>query len=196
MTTYILAGGRDRHYPAYSEQLARVVQNEGVNMTVLSCMFSKTDEEARNVRDEWQEWFASCFGTDVRVIFAEKESFFEQVKEADIIYLHGGKTDLLLEQLSDFQKVEKAFNGKIIIGSSAGANYLSNFCYSTAKGVLRNGSGILDMAIMVHYGQHDIEGKIRDAKDWEAIESALREQSGRNDVFRIPEGTFLVVSKQ
>ena len=81
---------------------------------------------------------------------ADEDLFLEQVKQSDIIYLHGGHSDKLLKTLKGFPNLGGAFAGKIIAGDSAGANVLAAAFYSKTIGV-SEGLGLIPIKIISHY---------------------------------------------
>jgi len=134
MTTYILAGGNDRTAdPTYGDRLAKVVSSLVDEPIILSCFLSWPVEYQHEHWQDYVSWFKEKFG-DVEVLEATQDNFYDLAKKANIIYLHGGHTKELLAHLPDFEKSKKAFEGKVVIGSSAGANYLSTYCIPMSEG--------------------------------------------------------------
>lgn len=195
MTTYILAGGCDGDYPEYIVQLARVVRMRVASPRILSCGFSIKDAEAKVKFLRRKRMLEAGFGDDVTVIMAEKDVFMQQLVAADVVYFHGGNTNMLAEAMQAYPDIEKGFVDKVIIGSSAGANYLSSYGFSPSAGKAKQGSGIVNVATVVHYGSAGFSGKTFTADYWHAAAQTVRTLSGRQDILLLPEGTFAVIEQ-
>lgn len=193
VTTYILAGGNDRSTAGYGERLSGEIARNVTNPTILSCFFSYPAEEWEAKAQDWQPWFADYFGSDVRYDYARKETFLEQIDQADVIYLHGGDTRLLFDTLPSADALKEHFKGKVIVGSSAGANVLSKNYWSSKRAVPARGLGIVNSNIMVHYGGLQHEGLTRVPDDWKREEAAFQKFIGDEQITRLPEGQFVLV---
>ena len=92
-----------------------------------------------------------------------------------------------------FTSLKEAFEGKVIVGSSAGANYLSSVYYSPSKNLVGHGSGLVDVATLVHYGA-DSDGEISLSEAaWSSALDRVKEVSGKDrPILLLPEGTFNV----
>lgn len=196
MTMFILAGGNDRTVdPSYGDRLALVVKKIVERPTILSCFLSRPDEVMHEHWLDYQPWFKEKFG-DVEVLEATRDNFYELAEKADVIYLHGGHTRILLENLPDFQRSAEAFRGKIVIGSSAGANYLSTHCMSMSEGFkVIEGSGIVGQPTLVHYRTDNFYGTRYTRDDWDAAEQKLNKVDGGKNILCMPEGSFIVVTQ-
>lgn len=193
MTKYILAGGCDRQYPDYGKRLAEVIKLEISNPLILSCMFSRAPENREDRYKAYDLWFKEHFGSDVTVLHADEEHFYEQLEQCDVLYLHGGRMANLLNSLPDFTQFRDATANKIIVGSSAGANYLSKVCYSPSQDNFMEGSGWLDVGVVVHYGIQQFEDKNYTKEQWRSAAIGVKKRVGNATTLLIPEGTFTIV---
>ncbi len=191
-TTYILAGGNDRITEGYGERLSEEIAKHVTNPRILSCFFSLPVEIWESKWQDWQSWFSRYFGTDVRYDYAKKDTFLEQIDLADVIYLHGGDTRLLFDTLPSIDALKEHFRGKVIVGSSAGANALSKNYWSSKRGVPAHGLGIVGSNIMVHYGTLKHEETTRVSGDWEREEASFQKIIGDEKITCLPEGQFAV----
>ena len=196
MTTYILAGGCDRRYPQYMSALARVIQTEVNAPRILSCWFSNPDDEAPDKFASYSSYFLQNFAQGTTVKMAEADSFLEQVAEADMVYFHGGHSKLLLDKMQHYGDMKAAFEGKIIVGSSAGAVYLSSMSYSPTARAVVQGSGATSLNTVVHYGSEGFGDKTFESSFWHEATEAVRAASDSGEVVVLPEGTFIVVKQQ
>lgn len=192
----ILAGGCDREYPSYWNNLSRVVLSEIDQPTILSCMFSQ-DLEGRSLRHEaFDRLFREYFGNQVSIAHATEENFYQQVADADVIYLHGGRTDKLLQAIPDIGKFKHAIKGKIVIGSSAGANFLSSVCFSPSRGEVMRGSGLVPFGVVVHYGIDSFENSTYTYEFWRSAANSVRDALKGGLPILLPEGQFVVIDNE
>ncbi len=82
---------------------------------------------------------------------ADPERFTEQVKDANVIYVRGGRTATLIEALKKYEGLNGLFAGKIVVAESAGANVLAKYCYSPTAGKVLEGFGLLPIKLIPHY---------------------------------------------
>lgn len=188
-TTFILAGGNDRTTKGYGKHLADELAKHVSRPKILSCFFSAPESDWPTKAKDWKEWFSAHIAQPFTYDYAKRTTFLEQMDAADVIYFHGGDTALLLKTLPDTATLKAHFPGKVVIGSSAGANMLSTHYWSSSRGVLGQGRGILDVNIMVHYGSDDK----RIGADWKREEAEFQETIGTDKIMRLPEGQFVVI---
>lgn len=196
-TIFILAGGNDRKSPDYGHRLSKEIAKHVNNPKILSCFFSWPQEawEQKAVKD-WKGWFTDNFAQPFTYDYAKPDTFLEQIDTADVIYFHGGDTKQLFKNLPDAEELKKHLQGKIVIGSSAGANMLSKHFWSSTRAEYGKGTGILDVNVMVHYGALDHEGRKRTPEDWRREEAEFQARVGNEKVTHLPEGEFVVVEKR
>ena len=123
-TKYILAGGADVKKANYWVDLRLALSPVG-SPKVLSCQFSHQEHEWQERFESFIPYFKIAFGANMVPTLADAGYFSTQVREADIVYLHGGNTDMLISALDKIDNVAQLFQEKIIIGSSAGAQFIS-----------------------------------------------------------------------
>jgi hypothetical protein len=192
MTTYILAGGNDRGYDAYGKSLAKEVLARVSQPRILSCFFAQPEDIWQDKYDGWKQWFMTNFGGTITYSLARTETFIEQVKHSDVVYIHGGENKLLMDTLNSYAQIETHFKDKIVIGSSAGANYLSKVYYSPSANKVDFGSGILDCLSVVHFGA-TFDGEVSLTKDeWNDVVTRVKNFGASEKVTLLPEGEFVV----
>lgn len=194
-TRYFLAGGSDRRYDHYGINLSTAIKESVVEPKILSCFFSQEKELWNEKAKGWELWFRNYFSDGLEYKVATVDGFLDEIKWADVVYLHGGTTALLVDSLQPFNDLERAFEGKIIVGSSAGTNYLSKTFFSPKRNVVGNGSGIININTVVHYGASS-DGDVSLTKD-EWAEAVERVKSAVSDepVVLLPEGEFISIVK-
>lgn len=195
-TVFILAGGNDRKYSDYGYRLSEKVANYITNPKILSCFFSSSQETWEEKAKDWKSWFSDHFTQPFTYDYAKHETFLQQLDSADVVYFHGGDTNLLFKDLPNAQSLKKHFKGRVISGSSAGANMLSKYYWSSTRGGFCEGRAILNVNVMVHYRPADARSHKRTPEDWERDEAEFQERVGNNQtITRLPEGRFVVIEK-
>lgn len=191
MTKYILAGGNDLGIDGYGSDLAReIYETVERPANILSCFFA-TPSELWDVKEKvWREWFERYFGTDMLWSYAVPETFIQQMNNADIVYLHGGDNGLMFEMLDRYPKLSTYFSDKVIVGSSAGANYLSRHYWARRKQQILRGRDIVPYSVIVHYESR--EGGVPET-DWGSAVRLLRDI--QEEPIKLKEGQFQVIEQ-
>lgn len=195
-TIFILAGGNDKKSPDYGPQLSQQIAAYTTQPKILSCFFSSEEEGWAEKAVEWQDWFADNFTQPFTYDYARSDSLLAQIDAADIIYFHGGKTPLLCEKLPATQELKKHLRGKVVVGSSAGANMLSTYYWSSTRGGLCEGLAIVDANVMVHYRAADASGYKRTPEVWDQEEAEFQRRLGDGIITQLPEGQFVVFEER
>lgn len=195
-TVYILAGGNDRKSEDYGYRLSEEIAKYATNPKILSCFFSAPSEAWEQKAQDWKGWFSEHFTQPFTYSYAKYKTLLEQIDAADVVYFHGGDTRLLFKHLPETQELKKHFKGKVVIGSSAGANMLSTHYWSSTRGGFNEGRSFLDMNVMVHYHAPDASGYKRTLEDWEREEAEFQERLGDRVITPLPEGQFVVVEEE
>ncbi len=189
MTNYILAGGKDRGTSNYASDLSKVVETPKY---LLSCFFAQPRENWEDKFASFEDFFRNVFGADCEIELAFPDDFRQQVKKSEVIYLHGGDDTLITYYLDVFKDISTMFEGKTVIGSSAGANYLSSKYWTCDWREVREGSGLVPLNIITHYGSHYGSDDPRGAVDWVgASQELLKATQPDHVVTTLPEGKFV-----
>ena len=126
------------------------------NPKVLVFLWTTKDEEKRGKYKKIIGDYFNDLGAEV--IFFHELSDFDR---ANVIYIPGGDTEILLEKLNrnpEVVKKIKEFNG-IIIGNSAGAIALAKegYGHKNEKLVKYKGLGLVDVMVLVHFRKQDLK---------------------------------------
>jgi peptidase E len=194
VTKYILAGGNDRDYIEYGRNLATEVRKtlKG-ELTILSCFFSQPHERWSELATGFEAWFRDNFGDDIRYMAAKEKDFPEQIKQASVVYLHGGDDGLLIHKLRNYPEIAKHFKDKIVIGSSAGSICLGERSWSCDSRTVIRGLGLVPANTIVHFDSDYAEKRGRATIDWIQAEQELRADVGPNaPISVLREGQFEV----
>jgi peptidase E len=196
MTYYILAGGADRRTDGYGEELSKAVYSFiDRPAKILSVQFSQEKDEWQEKFDGWVLWFHEYLGSDADIKLASPDTLLEQLTWADVIYFHGGRTQNLLGVLNQFGDIEPYFKDKVVVGSSAGTNFLSKYYFSPKQNKIDVGSGIVPLNTIVHYGAAD-DGEISLTPEaWEEVVVKMKALVKDEELTLLPEGKFVVYEK-
>jgi len=190
MTTYILHGGAtSRPTEDNKKFFFEMVADVPDSCTILCVYFSRPKEEWGELLTQDKERISSISPKKkLNFVLASDNTkiFTEQIKKAGVLYMRGGKTDMLLEALKPIEHFGSLLKGKIVAGSSAGACVLSTQFYTGTNGsTVRDGLGILQIKIFVHYGEekkHFVE--------------ELEKRGEKLPIYKIPEETFYVIEQE
>ena len=197
MTKYILNSGGIKSHPKLAKKFfAEMVKGLGNEPKLLICCFSQ-------LREDWEEKFESdkantdFFPEGVNPVFelAFPDTFEEQIRNCDAMYIHGGDDHLIQYWLKQFD-LPKIWDGKVIATNSASSHALSKYFWTCDWRKAMDGLGILPIKFLAHfessYGENDPRGPI----DWQ---SALAELETYNDntlpIYALKEGEYIIIEQ-
>lgn len=165
-TKFILSGGyAGRPNEENDKFFKEILSAEKDKLSILLVYFAKPFEEYdRMTNGDKFQFNKNKDGKELVFKIANEEEFEEQVKEADVVYLHGGKTLKLLEVLKKYPNLRELFEGKIIAGESAGAYVLSSYFYSKSEDGVFSGLGFVPVKTICHYIGENLE-KLEDCSE-------------------------------
>ncbi|MCL2037419.1 Type 1 glutamine amidotransferase-like domain-containing protein [Candidatus Saccharibacteria bacterium] len=197
MTTYILSGGNDSQMTDAQVAKLRAAILSGLNNEprVLSVSFALLREDWEwKFRDRRTPAFQRLFDKNYDARLAYPDTFREDVKWANVIYIHGGDDTLLAHYLDKYEDLKELLAGKIVIGASAGADYLSQIFWTCDWRTVMNGRGLVKAAVITHfdseYGKDDPRGPV----DWAAAKHELAAETDL-PIYLIREGDIEVFEK-
>jgi len=160
-TKYILHGGRttlvnDLNKKFYSE----IEKCLGDNDTILMCYFAPTENGKMSEGEKFEkgkELFKNNISRKFNTVFTKRESFIEDLKKADILYIHGGKTEELFDDLKKYPDfVDEMKKKKAVIGSSSGAYILAEYSIDYAnRSEVKKRFGVLPIKIFCHFKENN-----------------------------------------
>lgn len=152
-TKFVLRGGFNPGEGSRNDAFFKeILETAPQKANVLLVYFAKEKDRVDFNKKEDIEQFEKNKGN--RALFfeiADEKIFEDQIKRANIVYLHGGLSTKLLSALEPFTDLKEMFEGKIIAGDCAGANVLCRSFYSEILETTFNGLGILPFNIICHY---------------------------------------------
>lgn len=151
---------------------------------------SDNKEEVVYYRNFWKEYLEKLGAgkIDFASVSSSSDAIKEKLLEADILYIPGGQTELLIENVKKYNLASliREFNGPII-GNSAGAAVLSEVAIMypsqyREKITILEGMGLVDLEIFVHYD------KIYDEE--------LLKLSKNKKIYGIPEESIVIYNDE
>lgn len=190
MTKYILHGGEaGRQTPDNKKFFREMAQDLQGTINVLSVLFARDKEIWQEKFEEDKINFSSASPEKVfnfELATDDISLFIDQIKRADIVYLKGGKTQILQNYLVKVPDLGNLFTGKVISGVSAGALVLSKYYYENDYDSFDEGLGILPVKTFTHYHSENDSGKLEQLREFgESLEA----------VYAIPEEKFFVIER-
>lgn len=156
MTKFILHGGYApaAHEPDYQDVFGLLASSLARGATVVALNFAAARERQSDIFKSQQAQFASVAnGRQLNFIQASEDpgSLGEQISSAAALFIRGGNELLLLPVLRALPNFVSLIDGKIIVGSSAGANTLARYYFSNSRSAVEEGLGILAIKTICHY---------------------------------------------
>jgi len=190
-TRYILAGGYLHKAPdasgeAFCRELAKGIAKKPVR--ILDCLFARTEDSWEEKYKEDQMFFAKHL-EDFELELADPKKFTEQVRNSDVIFFQGGTPRQLISLLDLDGGWRKELDGKVLAGSSGGADALCKYYGVGKTHRVGEGMGLLPVKCIPHwksdYSDHPVE--------WDALLRELKEYKEDLPVYTIPEGEYVVI---
>lgn len=159
MTTYILHGGMMRSHNELNDsfymRIAALIPDGG---KVLLVYFASEENQVPELFKSIQQIIEDLVPEKhLSYARATEERFLEEVQAADAIIFRGGSTDRLIAALRGYPDLAKAFEGKVVAGSSAGAYALAHFNYDKSGKKMREGLGMVNVKCVCHYQSPDLK---------------------------------------
>jgi len=198
MTKYILNGGAIKKDKELAKKyFAEVFSGLGEDIKILICCFAEPREDWEEKFKVDLEKFPSFFVENIKVSMklAYPDTFAEDIRNSDVLYIHGGDDYLLMYWLRQFD-IPKIWEGKVVATSSASSDAMSRYFWPGDWRKPQKGLGILPIKFIPHfrsdYGSDSSLGLI----DWDKAYKEL-EKFGESDlpIYAIKEGEFVVIEK-
>lgn len=195
-TKYILNSGGIRNNPEGGKRFfAEAIKGFGNTPRVLLCLFAYP-------REHWEEKFAetkeqsfSLYPEGVNPIYtlAFPDTFIEQIKNTDVLYIYGGDDHLLQYWLRKFD-IPKIWEGKVVATNSASSQALAKHFWTCDWRQCMDGLGILPIKFISHYGSAFGADDSRGPIDWSKAYSELESYGDTAlPIYALKEGEFIVI---
>ncbi len=167
-----------------------------IEIKVAFCNFARTDTRWDDTDKDSTEMF-NRFGGDKKLIYKtiSQENFREVSTWADVIYMPGGDPAALKSELDKFPGLAELWDGKIIAGSSAGADVMcASFVFLQDKSI-GNGYGWVQATCIPHWGHYEESESVKYSdEDFESVRKKAQKNRPDLPVLCIPEGQFVEFS--
>jgi len=197
MTKYVLVGGADSSAPEQKKiELANELKSniDSKTVKILSVLFALSRENWEKYYESRKTYFQNLFTDNFKIEMANPKEFEKQALWADVIYLHGGDETLLSHWLEQYD-LELLFSKKVVVGSSAGAEYLSKNFNTCDWREIKNGKGLAGANVIVHFGSEYGKDDPRGPIDWQKMRQELKEFDPSTKLYCLREGEFVVIEK-
>ncbi len=196
MTKYILVGGYIHKAKdggkAFCDELVKGF-NIGKPVIILDCMFGRSKDSWENYLKEDNELF-SKYINNFKLELALPENFTEQVKKSDIIFLRGGYVSTLFEILNKDNSWINELDGKVLAGTSAGAEVIAKYYHVLSTHRTGDGFGILPIKFIPHWKSESFEDNKQDI-NYEKVINDLTNYKEDLPILTLSEGEFKVYNK-
>jgi len=195
VTKYILNSGGIGNAADKGRRFFReIVGDLGEKPKVLFCFFAMPREDWESKYAQYVAGFSAHMiqGIQPQCTMAMPDSFEQQVRDCDALYIHGGDDHLLRYWLSQYD-LPKIWEGKVVAANSASSHALAKHFWTCDWRQCMDGFGILPIKFLAHYqsefGADDPRGPI----DWSAAKAELETYHDRDlPIYALREGEFKV----
>ena len=195
MIKYIIVGGYIHKAKdggrAFCEELVKGINKKPIK--ILDCMFARPRESWEQKIKEDNTLFLK-FIKDFELELALPEKFTEQVKKSDIIFLRGGYTTQLFDALIQNKDWLKELDGKVLAGTSAGAEVIAKYYHVLDSGRIGDGLGLLPIKFIPHW-KSDFFDDIKQNIDWQKVLKELKDYKEDLPIYNLSEGEFKVFNR-
>ncbi|HSW79595.1 MAG TPA: Type 1 glutamine amidotransferase-like domain-containing protein [Candidatus Saccharimonadales bacterium] len=167
-------------------------------VNIAFCNYAHIDTQWKDVEKELIAMFEQ-FGGGKSLAFKtlSRDNFNEVSEWAGVIYITGGNPAKLKSELDKHEGLDTLWDGKIITGSSAGADIMcEQFVYLQEK-TLGDGYGWVRATMIPHWGHYDeAEFEKYTDDDFEFVRAKALKSRPDLPVLCIPEGQFVEIAVQ
>ncbi len=163
----------------------------------LWCFFATLPDPVEKRFEEYVDRYESILPTKLNFthVCATLDDYEEQLEKADVVYIHGGSVEPLIEVFGK-HKLTDLFAGKSIGFTSASTIMMATHGWSCDSRQMIDGLGIVPMKVGVHfrslYGSDDPRGPI----DWDVAKAELDAYGDTTlPVHALEEGEFIVIEQ-
>jgi len=158
MTKFVLHGGsvgdENEDNFGFFKEMTQIDKGQ-VNFLIccFACDKDRVEDKFRRHSDLFEKY---SDGKVIDFYLADENIFEKQLGLADVLFLEGGgSTEQLVEKLSKFGKFSSLIEGKIVGGTSAGANCLAKYFFGNMSQKVGKGLGVLNIKTYCHFPESD-----------------------------------------
>ena len=193
MTKYILIGGQIHRAAdggeSFCTELKKNINNKPIR--ILNCLFARVKSDWDLKFKDDQNFFSKHL-EDFELELAQPENFIEQVKNSDVIFFQGGKPKILMSQLDLNTDWAKEFSGKVIVGSSGGADALVKYYGVGKTSNIGEGLGLIPIKFIPHFKSTQYQGNLD--INWDELYNKLDSYKEKLELVTVTDGEFVVVN--
>jgi len=191
MTKYILHGG-EIGKPSVNNQeyFQEMVKDLAAPIKVLLVYFAREKERWQEFMGYDKDKFEKAANDEkVECILASTnpEKLTDQINQSNIIYIIGGSDKALQKVFGQLSDLPDLFSGKVVAGSSAGANMLARYYYAVDRERVEKGLGVLPVKVLSHF-----EGEKYAGDDEERVK-VLKDHKANLKIYTLPETRYSVI---
>lgn len=191
MTKYILHGGEIGRSSIHNQKYFKeMVKDLAAPIKILLVYFARE-------KKKWQDFMSydvvkfekAAEGKKIECSLAsgDTEKLIEQIGEAKVIYIIGGSDRPLQKVFSQLSDLPALFSGKVVAGSSAGANMLAKYYYAVDREKVEKGLGVLPIKVLSHFEGDNYAGNDKDRVE------ALKNYGDDLKIYTLPETKYSVI---
>ena len=196
MTKYVLNSGSTSQYQDKQKAFfAEILKGLGTHPKILIVLFSRPREYWEETFQKYESATKNAVSDDIEAVFemAMPDTFINQIKNNDIVYILGGD-DYLLRFWFDKYDIPNIWENKVVAGSSAGSSILVRHFWTCDWRENMDGLGVLPIKFIPHYNSnYGTDDPYRGGIDWEQAKDELKHYGDINlPIYAIEEGDFIV----
>ncbi len=153
-TTFILHGGmlsyENPHNDAFFKEFTKDLK-DGDKVLFIG-LARRNEEDRQRIYERDKGYILAQTDKDITIEGAELETIAEQAAAADAIFITGGDTMAMVDDLRGNEAFIDAIKGKVIAGSSAGAYLFSQYYWACSGNAVEQGLGVIPYRVKAHYG--------------------------------------------
>jgi len=131
--------------------LSEMVNDVSDGGTFLLVYFASSDGGGEKSQNFMKRIKAIAGDRNINLVKATEENFIAEVKQADVVHIHGGDTEQLKTKLASYKDFSEAIKGKTVSGSSAGAYVLTTYYFTNSQNKVLEGLGLIPARVACHY---------------------------------------------
>lgn len=197
MTKYVVQSGSVYKSEEQTRKFyAEIVKGLGATPKILICNFAQP-------REDWNKKFTKDVerlmlypeNCSPELEMAFPDTFPEQIRDCDVLHIHGGDDRLLQSWMSEFN-LPSLWKDKAVVTNSAGSNLIATHYWTCDWRQVGNGLGILPIKFLAHYQSNYGADDDRGLVDWEVAKKELENYGDTSlPVYALEEGEFIVFEK-
>ncbi|MEK7150032.1 MAG: Type 1 glutamine amidotransferase-like domain-containing protein [Patescibacteria group bacterium] len=190
MIKYILIGGHIHKAQdggkAFCDELIK--DTDGKQIKILDCLFARPLQEWDTKFQDDKNFFQEHL-QNFEIELATPENFLEQVKKSDIIFFQGGVPHQLMSIIATNGDWVKELDGKVLVGSSGGADAICKYYGVGKTSNIGEGLGLLPIKFIPHWKSDYAPGIVI---NWDELFNKLKTHKENLKIVTLGEGEFIV----